>query len=173
MRRFFLAIVLGLLLCIPAYGASTKLEDESGAGSILNEDAAHSSGQPGIMALSVRKNTAAAVSGTDADYQPLITDTNGRLHVIDQYASDSNTSLTTIQQRATNINTTIQAWNVGGAINATIGRRITGNVAMVNAVTLDDSPTSVTSAGFPVQEYDKIAFFVTYDETEVGGGVSS
>lgn len=45
------------------------------------EDAVHSSGDVGVMALTVRQNTAAALSGTDGDYQPLITDTNGRLHV--------------------------------------------------------------------------------------------
>jgi len=47
------------------------------------EDASHSSGDTGVMSLSVRKNTAAATSGADGDYQPLITDTNGRLHVND------------------------------------------------------------------------------------------
>lgn len=46
------------------------------------EDAAHTTGDVGVMALTVRQNTAAALSGTDADYQPLITDTNGRLHVV-------------------------------------------------------------------------------------------
>lgn len=45
------------------------------------EDAAHNSGDKGIMPLSVRQDTAAALAGTDADYQPLITDGNGRLHV--------------------------------------------------------------------------------------------
>lgn len=45
------------------------------------EDAAHSSGDVGVMALTVRQDTAAALSGTDADYQPLITDGSGRLHV--------------------------------------------------------------------------------------------
>jgi hypothetical protein len=33
------------------------------------------------MSLTVRTNTATARAGTDGDYQPLITDTNGRLHV--------------------------------------------------------------------------------------------
>jgi hypothetical protein len=37
---------------------------------------------------------------------------------------------------------------------------------------LDDDPTSVTSDGIDVSEYDKVAFWVAYDETEVGGGVS-
>ena len=45
------------------------------------EDAAHSSGDVGVMALAVRQDTAAALAGTDGDYQPLITDGSGRLHV--------------------------------------------------------------------------------------------
>lgn len=45
------------------------------------EDAAHTSGDVGVMALAVRQDTAAALAGTDADYQPLITDASGRLHV--------------------------------------------------------------------------------------------
>lgn len=45
------------------------------------EDAAHTTGDVGVMALSVRTNTATSRAGTDGDYQPLITDTNGRLHV--------------------------------------------------------------------------------------------
>lgn len=44
------------------------------------EDAAHSSGDVGVMALAVRQDTAAALGTTDADYQPLITDASGRLH---------------------------------------------------------------------------------------------
>ena len=47
------------------------------------EDAAHASGDVGVAALSVRADAAAALSGADNDYQPLITDANGRLHVID------------------------------------------------------------------------------------------
>jgi len=37
---------------------------------------------------------------------------------------------------------------------------------------LDADPTSVTSSGVDVSQYDKVAFWVTYDETESGGGVS-
>lgn len=47
------------------------------------EDAAHATGHVGVMALTVRTNTAASRAGTDGDYQPLITDTNGRLHTIE------------------------------------------------------------------------------------------
>lgn len=43
------------------------------------EDAAHSTGDKGIMGLTVRQDTAAALGGTDGDYQPLITDGSGRV----------------------------------------------------------------------------------------------
>lgn len=47
------------------------------------EDAAHTTGDHGLMLLAVRKDTAAALAGTDGDYIPLIVDANGRLHVLD------------------------------------------------------------------------------------------
>lgn len=69
-------------------GASTLAEQQTQTTAlqlidniVLAEDAAHVSGDAGVQLLTVRTNTAAARSGTDGDYQPLITDTNGRLHV--------------------------------------------------------------------------------------------
>lgn len=44
------------------------------------EDAAHASGDQGLMLLAVRQDTAAALAGTNGDYLPLITDSTGRLH---------------------------------------------------------------------------------------------
>lgn len=48
---------------------------------IFAEDAAHTSGDTGLQLLTVRQDTAAALGTTDADYQPLVTDASGRLHV--------------------------------------------------------------------------------------------
>lgn len=45
------------------------------------EDDAHTSGDGGIMALTVRQDSAAATAGTSGDYQPAITDATGRLWV--------------------------------------------------------------------------------------------
>ena len=45
------------------------------------EDDAHTSADAGVMALAVRKDTAAALAGTDGDYIPLIVDNTGRLYV--------------------------------------------------------------------------------------------
>jgi hypothetical protein len=68
-------------------GASTLAEQQSQTTSlqliddlVFAEDAAHVSGDKGVQMLSVRKDTAAATAGTDGDYQPLITDSTGRLH---------------------------------------------------------------------------------------------
>jgi len=47
-----------------------------------SEDAAHSSGDRGTVALGVRKDTAASLAGTDGDYTAPIFDVNGRMHVI-------------------------------------------------------------------------------------------
>jgi len=84
------------------------------------EDAAHSSGDVGVMAMSVRQNTAAALSGTDADYQPLITDTNGRLHVLDANSAAIKTAVELIDNAVDgnylNVNANIAGTDfVGGA----------------------------------------------------------
>lgn len=45
------------------------------------EDAAHASGDTGVMVLGVRKDTAAQLAGADSDYTPAIYDASGRLWV--------------------------------------------------------------------------------------------
>lgn len=57
------------------------------------EDAAHVSGDTGVMMLAVRKDTAAALATTDADYIPLIVDASGRLHVLDQNSAAIKTAV--------------------------------------------------------------------------------
>lgn len=60
----------------------------SAAGVGKAEDAAHASGDTGIMPLAVRRDTAAASSGTNGDYEPLQTDALGRLRVTGPYLED-------------------------------------------------------------------------------------
>jgi hypothetical protein len=57
------------------------------------EDAAHASGDTGVMLLAVRKDTAAILAGTDGDYVPVIVDANGRLHVLDQNSAAIKTAV--------------------------------------------------------------------------------
>lgn len=46
------------------------------------EDTGHTTGDKGFMLLAVRKDTASALAGSDADYIPLIVDNLGKLHVV-------------------------------------------------------------------------------------------
>jgi hypothetical protein len=87
------------------------------------EDAPHAGGDVGVMGLTVKKATAAATSTTDGDYQPLITDSTGRLHVKDKN-SDA-------------IRDAVQA--VEGAI--------TGSEMQVDVVTLPSLPAGTENIG--------------------------
>jgi hypothetical protein len=49
------------------------------AGAIKAEDAAHSSGDTGLQALTVRRDSAASTAGTDGDYAAFTSDNTGRL----------------------------------------------------------------------------------------------
>lgn len=49
---------------------------------VLAEDAAHASGDPGVMMLAVRNDAGTALAGTTGDYIPLSTDSSGALRVV-------------------------------------------------------------------------------------------
>lgn len=55
--------------------------DTSAAGLAKAEDAAHSSGDTGVMSLAVRNDTLSALAGTDGDYSPLQVNDDGALWI--------------------------------------------------------------------------------------------
>lgn len=59
-----------------------------------NEDTAHTGGDPGLMALAVRKDTATALAGADGDYAPLEVDAVGALHTVDRAGYADNATFT-------------------------------------------------------------------------------
>lgn len=67
--------VVRLVHVTGAEGAKTTTE------LVRLEDAAHTSGDPGIPLLGVRQDTAASLAGTDGDYTMPIFDSTGRQHV--------------------------------------------------------------------------------------------
>ena len=90
------------------------------------EDDAHTSADYGVPALVVRKNTAASLCTTDADYSMLIVDTNGRLHVIDPSTTTAATNTGTIAGDTTDIAAAVEAtgWTITRAvINIAAGAR--------------------------------------------------
>lgn len=61
------------------------------------EDAAHTTGDVGVMALSVRNDTGAVLAGSDGDYVPFTTDATGALRVdVNGTVSSNNSSTATL-----------------------------------------------------------------------------
>lgn len=44
---------------------------------------------------------------------------------------------------------------------------------VISSTLLDNSPTAVTSDAVKIDDADKVSFFVSYDETEVGNSISA
>jgi len=119
------------------------------------EDAAHSSGDVGVMALTVRKDTAAATAGTDGDYQPPITDSTGRIwaHVGAIDASEAHigqvTAPTDVLDVTLSLDTSIYASGdlladtqvATGALRVTDGRAILQSLMVIDE---DDQKAALT-----------------------------
>jgi len=58
-------------------------------------------------------------------------------------------------------------------VDTNIAGHDTGNATIIATTLLDDAPTLIASAATACQDYDKLAFFVSYDETEVGNAISA
>lgn len=74
---------------------------------VLAEDAAHSSGDKGVMALAVRKDTPTQLAGADGDYTPFISDSNGRIRV--SHGAHNKTTVSTGGTASTSGNNTLVA----------------------------------------------------------------
>lgn len=81
------------------------------------EDAAHASGDVGVMALGVANEALTNISGTDADYTPIGTDRNGTVHVAQKASTGT---LSNVASSATSV--TLLAANA-----ARIGAQITND----------------------------------------------
>lgn len=136
---------------------------------VLAEDAIHASGDPGVQMLTVRAATAAATSGAAGDYQPLITDGNGRLYtasvatnssgtIIDPQADDAAfTPGTSLLSVVGGINTTDSvdsgdagafAMTLARAIHATLKTDTAGGPTIFRSLDIDESEEEIkASAG--------------------------
>lgn len=109
------------------------------------EDDPHVSADTGVMSLAVRKNTAASTSGTDGDYQPLITNTTGHLWV-----DASGQTLTVGSHNVTNAGTFVVQEN-GGALTSL---QLIDDVIITDNAAFTDGTTKVSMNGFI---YDEVA----------------
>lgn len=115
------------------------------------EDAAHTTGDTGVMALAVRQDTATALAGTDGDYIPLIVDSAGRLHVTDPNAGAGTPTnpVRTLDSAAAvaagSEDITIQTADLGGTTKKLTGVDITASVAWKGKIqsVSDGTPTDL------------------------------
>lgn len=108
------------------------------------EDAAHATGDAGVMTLAVRKDTAAVSSGTSGDYEPLQTDSLGRLR-------------TTVGRTLTNkTSTALEATNVVKASAGTL-YGINGHAETAGYILIGNKATALNGTSDAVFAVVKVA----------------
>ncbi len=126
------------------------------------EDASHSSGDTGVMALGVRNDAGTALAGTDGDYIPLSTDSSGFLRVNVSAGGTSGTQYTEADTDASITGTaamwedaadTLRAVSMAKPLPVQPGTSITFPVTDNGGSLTVDGSVAVTNAGtFVVQE---------------------
>lgn len=155
----------------------TRVTPGTGAANLGKaEDAAHATGDVGVMALAVRSDTAAA-TGANGDYVPLIVDSTGKLHV------NVGNTVTVASHAVTNAGT-FAVQESGGALTAlqliddvifTDDAAFTPGTSKVAAVGLQADETSTDSVnegdiGCPRMTLDRKA--IVTNQPHTAGGLS-
>lgn len=107
------------------------------------EDAAHVTGDVGVMALAVRRDTSAASSGTTGDYEPLSTDATGKLWIVGSAIEDAAETAGGVLLMAGTVRRDTAASSAG-----TTGDNATLNTDSVGALWTRDTATQVDDAAF-------------------------
>jgi len=125
---------------------------------LYQEDVAHASGDYGIQLLAVRKDSAAALAGTDGDYIPLIVDATGHLYV---NATSGGRTLVVAGTFTRPADTT--AYAAGDAVNDSTSApaaitfascaRATGGSGYITSAQLNKSTVTTTNAQFRLRLY--------------------
>lgn len=118
----------------------------SAAGVGKAEDTAHVTGDTGVMTLAVRKDTAAASSDTTGDYEPLSTDSVGRLRVVAKRDTTDALSLAATTALATSI--VVKA--SPGTLHSIVGYSTTAQFLQVHDASSLPADTAVPEMVFPI-----------------------
>lgn len=120
------------------------------------EDAVHASGDVGVMSLGVRKDSPAALAGTDGDYQPPISNAFGQTYVdggvfADNGATFSRPNDTTAYAVGDLVANSVTAGSVV-PMSFTV-TRVAAGAAMIRRVRFKKSGTTITNAQFRLHLY--------------------
>jgi hypothetical protein len=114
------------------------------------EDAAHNSGDTGVMALAVRQDTDGTLAGTTGDYAPLQVDANGALKVEIFDGGDSHTVDGTVTANAGTGTFTVTddgSFTLAANSGVDIGDVTINNGSGAGAVNIQDGGNSITVDG--------------------------
>lgn len=118
----------------------------SAAGLGKAEDAAHVTGDTGVMALGVRRDAAAASSGATGDYEPLQTDATGRLRTVAR--RDPTDTLSFVANVALRDDLVVKA--AAGVLHSIVGAVISGEDGYIQ---VHDSATQPADTAVPELSY--------------------
>jgi len=110
---------------------------------IKTEDAAHSSGDKGIPALTKRTDTAASSAGTDGDYATINTDANGHVWIREGYApgyEDNDAAVAKVEHR----------YSMSAILTA--DAQVKASAGFVHTVTI--TPTDAAATAGTIDIYD-------------------
>lgn len=111
------------------------------------EDAVHASGDVGVMTLSVRKDTAAAVAGADGDYQPLITNSTGHQHIAEGFipaAEDNANAVIGTQNKPLAVSTYAWSLDASTALEASSVAKASAGVVKSVSGRIDSTHATAT-----------------------------
>lgn len=110
------------------------------------EDTAHASGDVGVQALAVRRDSAAASSGASGDYEPLQTDATGRLRTLATRDPDDTLSMATSGALAASLVVKASA----GTLHALVGYSTTAQWLQVHDATSLPSNGAAPELSVPI-----------------------
>jgi hypothetical protein len=126
------------------------------AGAVKSEDAAHSTGDRGIMSLAVRNDALATLAGNDGDYAPLQVDATGALFTNNQFGTFG--SILVTGTTATTCGVADRCFVAIYMLTNTVFNSSSGLVAETTQLYLDDTGTSTDIDGDGGAAIDSITF---------------
>jgi len=154
-----------------------------GGGYQYDEDAVHSTGDTGTLALVVRQDAAAQLADTDGDNSALINDANGRLHVLDQnsaailaYTDAIKTAVELLDNAisGSELQVDIVSGGTGSTQYAEDAVHVSGNTGTMNLTVRQDANSALAADGdyapFQTDGDGNLKISIENDDAGIGGG---
>lgn len=138
--------VTGTVSVVALLKGIAGLLGKAATGLMKAEDDAHASGDYGVLALGVRRDTAAASSGTSGDYEPFQTDSSGRLRTL--IKRDSTDTLSKAKNTALAASLVVKA--SAGVLHSIVGYVASGEDGFIQ---LHDATSAPADTAVPVWSY--------------------